>query len=90
MVSKGKVYFTLENFTLCEILKDIKKNKLKLGKDVGLLSHNDEPVKELLLDGITTYSTDFALMGKKAARFVLNKNPICEILPTTVKRRNSL
>jgi hypothetical protein len=33
------------------------------GKDLGILSHNDEPAKELI--GITTYSADFSLMGKK-------------------------
>ena len=89
-IKKGKVYFTVDNAQLWEMLKDSKAKNLKLGKDVGILSHNDEPVKEIIFDGITTYSTDFALMGKRAARFVLDKNQGHEIIPTRLIRRNSL
>ena len=47
-------------------------------------------VKEIIFDGITTYSTDFALMGKKAAHYVLTREKIQETLPTILIRRNSL
>lgn len=89
-VQKGKVYFTLDNNLLFEIIKDCKAKNLVVGKDVGLLSHNDEPVKEILADGITTFSTDFALMGQKAAQFVLTREKIKEVLPTVLIRRGSL
>ncbi|WP_315823949.1 hypothetical protein [Paraflavitalea speifideaquila] len=45
--------------------------KLKPGKDVGVLSHNDEPAKQFV--GITTYSADFGLMGTMAAQSILKK-----------------
>ncbi len=70
MVEKGKVYFTLDNFAMWEILKECERKKLQPGKDIGLLSHNDEPAKEFV--GITTYSTDFALMGKTAGQAVIS------------------
>jgi DNA-binding transcriptional regulator YhcF (GntR family) len=89
-IQKGKVYFTLDNNELWTILKDCKIKNLKLGQDVGILSHNDEPVKEIIWGGITTYSTDFALMGKKAAEYVLTREKIQETLPTILIHRNSL
>jgi DNA-binding transcriptional regulator YhcF (GntR family) len=87
-VEKGKVYFTLDNFVLWEIMKDLKVKKLKPGKDVGVLSHNDEPAKEII--GITTYSTDFSLMGKRAGQAVMNREKVAETIPTVLSRRNTL
>ena len=87
-VEKGKVYFTLDNFVLWEIMKDLKAKKLKPGKDVGILSHNDEPAKEII--GITTYSTDFSLMGKRAGQAVKNREAVRETIPTLLMRRSTL
>jgi len=87
-VEKGKVYFTLDNFAMWEILKECKAKKLKPGEDVGLLSHNDEPAKEFV--GITTYSADFALMGTMAAQAILNKEMIQVTVPTTLAKRRTL
>lgn len=89
-LEKGKVYFTINNTELWSMLKDCKVMKLKPGKDVGILSHNDEVVKELLFDGITTYSADFQLMAEKAALFVLKRKKVQEILPLSLIRRKSL
>jgi DNA-binding transcriptional regulator YhcF (GntR family) len=89
-LEKGKVYFTIHNLQLWEMLKDSKVKGLKLGKDIGFISHNDDIVKEIIFDGVTTFSTDFAEMGKKAADFVLNRKKIQEIIPTVLINRNSL
>jgi DNA-binding transcriptional regulator YhcF (GntR family) len=89
-LEKGKVYFTINNTELWSMLKDCKVMKLKPGKDVGILSHNDEVVKELIFDGITTYSADFRVMAEKAAEFVLKRKKIQEIIPTVLIRRKSL
>lgn len=89
-IKKGKVYFTVDNPELWRILKDCKIKKLKPGKEVGILSHNDEPVKEIVSDGITTYSTSFEMMGKRAAQAVLSREKVHEIIPTVLIRRNSL
>jgi DNA-binding LacI/PurR family transcriptional regulator len=89
-MEKGNVYFTINNTELWSMLKDCKMKKLKPGKDVGILSHNDEVVKELIFDGITTYSADFKVMAEKAAEFVLTRKKIQEIIPTVLIRRKSL
>ena len=71
-------------------LKDCIAKGLVPGKDVGILSHNDDLVKEIICNGITTYFADFKKMAERAARFVLDRQPVKEIIPTVLVRRNSL
>ncbi|MBV5334125.1 hypothetical protein JZU57_02665, partial [bacterium] len=40
---------------------------LELGKDMGILSYNESPVKRVIDKGITVISTDFAEQGRQAA-----------------------
>jgi len=87
-IEKGKVYFTLDNFAMFAMLKECREKKLRPGKDVGVLSHNDEPAKDLI--GITTYSADFSLMGKKAGEFVMRREMVQETMPMVLWRRNTL
>jgi DNA-binding LacI/PurR family transcriptional regulator len=87
-LERGKVYFTLDNFALWAMLKECKARRLKPGKDLGILSHNDEPAKELC--DITTYSADFSLMGRKAGAFVMKRESIQETLPMVLFRRDTL
>ncbi|MDF2188270.1 GntR family transcriptional regulator [Paraflavitalea sp. CAU 1676] len=89
-LKRGMVHFTINNTELWSMLKDCKVMKLKPGKDVGILSHNDEVVKELIFDGITTYTADFKRMAERAAAFVLKREQIQEILPMVLIRRKSL
>lgn len=89
-VEKGVVYYVNENAELWNLLRDCNAKKIKPGKDIGILSHNDEPVKEIVGNGITTYSVSFAEMGRRAARAILNRASIHEVLPTKLIRRNSL
>lgn len=87
-VKKGKVYFTLDNFALWQIIRDCKTKNLKPGIDVGVLSSNDEPAKEII--GITTFSADFSSMGKIAGRAVLNKEKIQLTVPMILSGRHTL
>ena len=89
-VKKGKAYFTIGDSDLWKILKDCKKKGLRVGTEVGILSNNNSPVKEIVFDGITTLSTDFEVMGYQAAEFILNRTPIKRTIPTVLIRRNSL
>jgi len=89
-VKKGTVHFTIGDSDLWGILKDCKEQQLEVGKDVGILSNSNDPVKEIICDGITTNSIDFRLMGQQAAEFVLNRTPIKSTIPTLLTRRNSL
>ena len=89
-IMKGKAYFTINNTELWAMLKDVIEKNLDLGTDVGILSHNDDMVKEIICGGITTYSTDFKLMAQEAAAFVMSGKPVNKIIPTVLIRRKSM
>lgn len=89
-VQKGTVYFTIGDSDLWNIIKDCKKQKLTIGKDVGIFSSNDSPVMEIIVDGITTFSTDFEEMARRAAQFVHERAPVNEVIPTVLHKRNSV
>lgn len=89
-MEKGAVYYTINNAELWMMLKDAREKNFVLGKEVGVLSHNDDLVKEIICDGITTYSTDFKLMAERAAAFILTREKIQETIPTKLIKRKSL
>jgi DNA-binding LacI/PurR family transcriptional regulator len=48
--------------------------ELKIGKQVGVISYNETPLKKIILNGITTVSTDFSQMGSIAAGLILQNS----------------
>ncbi len=86
----GQVYLAIKDSDLVEIIKAGFKKDYQLGKDFGVLSYNDTPMKEITGGGITVISTDFGLMGEKAAAFVTNRQPVAEILSTRLITRKTL
>lgn len=46
---------------------------LKIGEDISVISYNDAPINEVILNGLTSVSTDFKQMGEIAAQMILNK-----------------
>ncbi len=64
-------YIIIEESDLVSLVKQIRDKNLVLGKDIGVISYNDTPLKELL--GITVISTDFQAMGETAAYMILKK-----------------
>ncbi len=62
-------FVTISERDLVNLVKQIREQKLSLGKDVGIVSYNDTPLKELL--GITVISIDFKAVGEKAAEMIL-------------------
>lgn len=89
-LKKSTAYFSISDTQLWKVLKDARKMEYRIGADIGILAHDDNIVKEIAFGGITTISTDFTLMAKKAAHFVKEGNPIKEITPTYLRQRNSL
>jgi DNA-binding LacI/PurR family transcriptional regulator len=66
----GTAYITVMEDDLIALLDQIKEKGLTLGKEVGLISYNETPIKRLLFEGISTISTDFVKMGELAADLV--------------------
>ena len=71
-VSVGQVYITVMEDDLLILLERIRNESLQLGKEIGIISYNETPIKRLLFDGISTISTDFETLGLKAAELVLS------------------
>jgi hypothetical protein len=89
-VQKGILYFFIADTFLWELLRDCKNNALEPGTDVGILAHNDNTVKEIIFGGITTLSTDFKQMALEAAKYVTSPMFTQKVIPSEIKRRNSL
>lgn len=52
----------------------IKALGLSIGRDVRIISYNEFDMNELILGGLTTVSTDFRQMGRKAAEMILHRH----------------
>jgi DNA-binding transcriptional regulator YhcF (GntR family) len=89
-IQKNTVYISLTEDDLVELIKKVIASDLKVANDVGVISYNETALKEIILDGITTISTDFKLMGSKTAEFALNNCHEHFAVPFTVRLRSSL
>lgn len=73
-VKAKQAYIVIEETDLVNLIKLCQTKNLKVGKDVGIISYNETPLKEILLDGITVISTDHNKMGETAARLILTNS----------------
>ncbi len=89
-IEEGDVYISLMEDDLLALLRKIQPTHLEIGKDVGIISYNETPLKQFILNGITTISTDFEKMGKMTAELVLNKEHLKLPVPFKLTRRKSL
>ncbi|HEY0056539.1 MAG TPA: GntR family transcriptional regulator [Pedobacter sp.] len=89
-IDEGNAYVVIEEPDLVALIKMCNENYLKPGKDIGILSYNDTPLKEILLEGITVISTDHFLMGVTAAKLILENRHEVVKNPFSLIRRNSL
>jgi len=85
-----EAYFLTLDRDLIEIVKIAKDYNYKLGKKFGIVSFNDTILKEVVADGITTISTDFAEMGKILAKMITEKKQEQIHIPSKLIIRNSL
>lgn len=90
VIKEGTAYISLMEDDLVILIEKILDSKLQLGKQVGVISYNETPIKKIILDGITTISSDFKLMGEKAAELILNKSTEHIAIPFNVTLRASL
>lgn len=89
-VERGNLYFILNDTILWYVLRDCVQKKYTIGKDIGILSQDDNVAKEIVYGGITTISTDFKEMAKLAANHIKFDEKTQLIVPTNLRIRNSL
>lgn len=89
-INEGCVYLSLMDIDLVTLIEKILATKLIVGKDVGVISYNESPMKKIILNGITTISTDFEMMGKKTAALIIEKSTEHVPIPFSLTLRPSL
>ncbi|HET6436900.1 MAG TPA: GntR family transcriptional regulator [Anaeromyxobacter sp.] len=90
MVEPRTAYLVLDDNDLVHLVKHCNATGHRLGQDVGVLSYNDTPLKEIVAGGISVVSIDFYGLGVRAGQHVLDPRPIREVVPTRLILRNSL
>jgi len=73
-IQTGDVYLIIHDNDLVLLTQHIQKADLSIGRDIGLISYNDSPLKQIAVGGVTTISTDFENMGKEVVNMVLNRH----------------
>ena len=89
-IKEGEVYINLMEKDLVYLIEKILTTKMKVGKHVGIISYNETPIKKIILNGITTISTDFQLMGEKVAEIIKQQSTEHVKIPFHLTMRSSL
>lgn len=89
-LQKQELYITPNDRCLVTLVKQLRELGWQLGKDIGIISYNDTPLKEVVAKGITTISTDFKKMGENLAQLIKGnlkqniKNPSALIVRNSI------
>lgn len=89
-VQEGEVYINLMEDDMVRLIEKLVSQKLAVGEKVGVISYNETPLKKIILDGITTISTDFHAMGTMTAALILNNERLHQEVPFYFTHRPSL
>jgi DNA-binding LacI/PurR family transcriptional regulator len=88
-VRNGDAFVVVDDRDLEYLVRYSFEKQLELGKDMGLVSYNETPLKGIVASGITTISTDFAQIGKTMAEMILNHQKLKLDNPFVMNKRKS-
>jgi DNA-binding LacI/PurR family transcriptional regulator len=88
VLSEGTAYVVIRETDLVELVKKIRQTSFLLGREIGIISFNETPLKELL--NMTVITTDFVAMGRTAAQLLLENKRVKVNNPFYTIRRGSL
>jgi DNA-binding transcriptional regulator YhcF (GntR family) len=90
-IRPGEAWFVIEDADLVALVQAARRDRLRIGRDLGILSYNDTPMKAILEPGMSVVSIDFAELGRKAVRQILDPSaPRVVTEPTRFISRGSL
>jgi DNA-binding LacI/PurR family transcriptional regulator len=89
MPVKGNLYIVVDDADLVYLIKKTMQHPIKLGKDIGIISYNETPFKEIVGNGIATISTDFTQMGKSIINMIFKKGKTHIKNPSRIIERGS-
>lgn len=72
-IETGTVYILPNDRDLVYVIEQAREKEVTIGRDIGIISYNDTPLKKVVEKGITTISTDFKAMGKILAEMILQQ-----------------
>ena len=89
-IEPNTVYISLMEDDLVELIKKVIDSDYKVGHEIGIISYNETPIKQIILNGITTISADFKFMGEIAAQFIKEGKREHVAVPFYLTLRDSL
>ena len=89
-INEGEVYINVMEKDLISLIEKILSRNLKVGEQVGIISYNEIPIKKIILNGITTISSDFNQMGRIAAELILSNSKEHVEIPFKLTLRASI
>lgn len=89
-IEAGTALLIVKHADLIDVVKTVRRKRYRLGKEIGVVVFNDEPMLEIIDNGIAAISTDFRRMGEVAAGFIKTKKKIQTYIPTNLIKRPSL
>lgn len=88
VLEAGTCYVIIRETDLVEQMRRIRQLGFRLGHDIGVLTFNETPLKDLL--DLTVFTTEFAEMGRSAGTLLLEKHRGKVKNPFSTIRRRSL
>lgn len=89
-IKKNTAYISVSDRILGQFLEQCQEKNLEPGKEVGFLSYNETPMKKFIYKGISVVSTEFKVLGLKAAEFITKGEATQHYVPTKLIMRDSL
>lgn len=72
--AEGDLYLVLDDADLVDLIKLSKEKSFHIGDEIGVISYNHNPFKEILEDGISVVSYDFDQMARRAVEMIVTGN----------------
>jgi DNA-binding transcriptional regulator YhcF (GntR family) len=91
-IHPGETYLLLNSQLdagIVELSRKIRRAGLAIGEDVKIISYNEIDMNEVILDGLTTVSTDFREMGRLSAEMILSRKMTKIHCPFRMNRRHT-
>lgn len=79
--AEGDLFLVIDDADLVDLIKSCRQRSWQVGKQLGVISYNQSPLKEILENGISVVSGDFDQMAKRTVEMLLTgdlkieKNP---------------
>jgi DNA-binding transcriptional regulator YhcF (GntR family) len=90
-IRKNECYMISNDDDLVQMVKQARANNFKLGQDVGIISHNETPLKSIVCrNGVATITTDFEAMGRNMAEMINSAKKEHIENPSTIILRDSI